>query len=97
MPWQRLWLRSYLWKFCSPSSYTCKFYLVPSRCGYAPGKTPTPPNPFLCWRPGTSLARVMESGAPWADDALHTPVAQSHVGQPRPPTLGLQDLQWSRE
>ena len=61
MPWQRLWLRSYLWKFCSPSSYTCKFYLVPSRCGYAPGEMPTPPSPFLCLRPGTSLARVMGS------------------------------------
>ena len=65
MPWQRLWLRSYLWKFCSPSSYTCKFYLVPSRCGYAPGEMLTPPSPFLCLRPGTSLASHGVSGLHW--------------------------------
>ena len=65
MPWQRLWLRSYLWKFCSPSSYMCKFYLVPSRCGYAPGEMLTPPSPFLCLRPGTSLASHGVSGLHW--------------------------------
>lgn len=74
MPWQRLWLRSYSWRFCSPSSCMCKPMSGPLRRGHGLTRTTHPTSPFL-W-PGDPLGKSQVTL--WAPSV--------HVGQACPPS-----------
>lgn len=65
-PWQRLWLRSYSWRFCSPTSCMCKS--VSRSLGHGHGLDPVahPTKPFPVPKARDLLGQShMGLWAPW--------------------------------
>lgn len=96
MPWQRLWLRSYSWRFCSPSSCMCKPMSGPLRCGHGLAQTTHPTSPFLSLWPGDPLGKsqvtVGSISSCWPGLSPIIQVFESPCGLPEASALGLQDL-----